>query len=300
MYETYWQLTQKPFEQSADPRFYYPGESHQAALLKLRYAVENCRGGALLAGAAGSGKTLVVNMLRKIVGESFTPLTHLVFPDMSTAELLAYLADELDGGRNKKGSELFSAFSDSASYGRQGKNSSDPFFSGSVSVQQSVRRIEHFLADNSQRGRHAVVVIDEAHLLENARTLEALRLLLNFEPGGKPGLTLILVGQPGVLPVLERMPQLEERLAVKCLLRPFSQQQTAEYVAHRLKVAGAVRPIFEPEALPQLHALTHGIARRINRLCDLALLIGFAEERQTLTAAHLEAVCQELVAVTPE
>ena len=89
-------------------------------------------------------------------------------------------------------------------------------------------------------------------------------------------------------------------MAVKCLLRPLSQQQTADYVTHRLKVAGAVRPIFDAEAMATLHTLTHGIARRINRLCDLALLIGFAEEQRTISATHLEAVCQELVAIVPE
>ncbi len=97
MYESYWQLRQRPFENNADPQFYYPGESHQAALLKLRYAVENRRGGALLAGASGSGKTLLTNMLRAVLGENFAPFVHLVFPQMATPELLAYLADELDG-----------------------------------------------------------------------------------------------------------------------------------------------------------------------------------------------------------
>jgi general secretion pathway protein A len=272
MYESYWQLNQKPFENAADPRFYYPGESHQAALLKLRYAIENRRGGALLAGVAGSGKTLVAHMLRRMLGETFSPWVHLVFPQMSTAELLSYLAGELDAA--PPGS--------------------------AAGVEQSVRRIEHFLGENTQRGRHAVVVIDEAHLVESPHTLETLRLLLNFERAGQPGLTLLLAGQTAILPTLERMPQLEERLAVKCLLRPLSERETADYVAHRLRVAGSVRTIFEPDALPTLHALTHGVARRINRLCDLALLIGFAEERPTITAAQFEAVCQELVAVVPE
>ena len=273
MYESHWQLRQKPFENSADPRFYWPGESHQAALLKLRYAIENRRGGALLAGSSGTGKTLLAGMLRQVLGEQFSPFIHLVFPQMSTAELLAYLAEELDG-------------SSAAANG--------------CGVDRSIRRIEQFLADNTRQGRHAVVVVDEAHLIDNARTLEALRLLLNFESSGQPGLTLLVVGQVGLLPTLERMPQLDERLAVKCLIRRFTEQETADYVAHRLKVAGATQPIFEPDSLPAIYRLTHGVARQINRLCDLALLIGFAEERRTLDAAQLEAVCQELVAVVPE
>jgi general secretion pathway protein A len=96
------------------------------------------------------------------------------------------------------------------------------------------------------------------------------------------------------------MPQLEERLGVKSLLRPFSETETADYVSHRLHVAGSNRKIFETDALPAVHRLTHGIARRINRLCDLALLIGYAEERRSITASQLEAVSDELVSVAPE
>ncbi len=273
MYESYWQLNQRPFENTADPRFYYPAESHQAALLKLRYAIENRRGAALLAGPSGSGKTLLTSMLPGVVGESFTPLIRVVFPQMPTDELLAYLADELEGNDR---------------------------IAHSPSVQISIRRIEKFLAGNHARGRHAIVVVDEAHLIDSARTFEALRLLLNFEPGGSPALTVLLVGEPAILPILDRLPQWEERLDVKCLLRPFSEPETAAYVEHRLRVAGATRPIIDADALPTLHILTQGIARRINRLCDLALLVGFAEERKMLDASHFESVCNELVTVAPE
>lgn len=272
MYETYWQLDEKPFETGADPRYYYPGPSHQAALLKLRYAVENCRGAALLAGPSGCGKTLIVGLLRQMLAPQYSPLVHLVFPQMSAAELVAYLAAELTGQLPD----------------RPG------------GVEESVRRIDRFLAENAGHGRRAVVVVDEAHLCEDAATLEAMRLLLNFQPGGQPGLTLLLSGQTGVLPILERMPQLEERLGVKCLLRAFSAEETAAYVEHRVKVAGGREPIFEPEALTALHQLTHGIPRRINRLCDLALLIGYAEGLRRISAAHLEAVQDELVTVAAD
>jgi general secretion pathway protein A len=273
MYESYWQLNDKPFGSCCDPRFYYPGESHQAALLKLRYAVENQRGAAVLAGPCGSGKTLVLGMLRTTLGEQFAPFVHLVFPQMSVDGLLAYLADELTG----------------------------PAESGPApSVPGSVRRIEQFLAENTGNGRHAVVAVDEAHLLDDGRTFEALRLLLNFERAGRPGLTLLLAGQSGILPQLDRIPQLEERLGVKCLLRPFTERETGEYVSHRLRVAGAVKTLFEPDAMPTLHRLTHGVPRQVNRLSDLALLIGYADQRRTISAAHLEAVSQELVTVVPE
>jgi len=272
MYEAYWKLSQKPFENCSDSRFYFPGESHQAALLKLRYAIENHRGGALLAGPPGSGKTLLVGMMRAMLGEPFSPFVHLAFPQMPTDQLLACLACELSGKDGQR----------------------------SLTVQQSVRRIERFLAENTEQGRHAVVVLDEAHLLDDNQTLEAIRLLMNFEPAGRPGWTLLLAGQPGILPILDRLPQLEERLGVKCLLRPFTAAETASYVNHRLQVAGARHAIFENESLAVLHQKTHGIARRINRLCDLALLIGFADQRATISPAQLDAIHQELIHVAPE
>ncbi|MGO9109385.1 MAG: ExeA family protein [Thermoguttaceae bacterium] len=271
MYESYWQLDQKPFENTADPQFYFPGETHEAALLKLRYAVENRRGGALLSGAAGTGKTFILSMLHQSLGENYVPFIHLVYPQMTPAELLAYLADEFDGGGNT-----------------------------GIAVHETIRRIQGALRENAEKGRHAVVVIDEAHLLENSQMLETLRMLLNFGPDGKTGMTLLLAGQPGILPLLDRTPQLEERLGVKCLLRPFTASETGQYITHRLQVAGAAQPIISEDAVPTLFELTRGIARQINRLGDLALLVGFAEEQQTLSAAHFEAVCRELVAVTPE
>ena len=273
MYESHWSLNRKPFDSGCDPEFYYPGESHQAALLKLRYAVENRCGAALLTGSSGIGKTLVVAMLREVLAESDTPVAEVVFPQMSTEELLAYLASKLRG--SAQGSVLPDA-------------------------RQSIQQIEEALAEAADRDESPVVVLDEAQLLADRRTLEAIRLLLNFEHAARPAMTLLLVGQPGILPTLDRMPSLEERLGVKCLLRPFNERETAEYVTHRLNAAGCDRTVFEPDALSALHELACGVPRRINRLADLALLIGYAEQCRTIDAARLESVSHELVAVVPE
>jgi general secretion pathway protein A len=241
--------------------------------LKLRYAVENQRGGAILAGPPGSGKTLLVGMLRSVLGPQCTPVVHLVFPQMPAEELLAYVAGELSG---------------------------DPSTSGTPALHQSVRQIEHSLASNVQRGQHAAIVVDEAHLIEDARTWETLRLLMNFECAGRQAFTLILVGQTAILPTLDRIPHFEERLAVKCLLRPFTQVETARYVGYRLQAAGGDPSIFDGEALSEIHRLTHGLPRQINRLGDLALVIGYAEQRKTLSASQLGSIHDELVAVVPE
>lgn len=270
MYEQHWQLQTRPFDDGADVRFYFPAESHQAALLKLRYAVENRRTAALLAGPCGVGKTLLLAMLRKALPERFAPVAHLVFPQMPAEDLLAYVAGELTG--NTPGS--------------------------AAPVAQTVHVIERFLVDNASRGRQAVVAVDEAHLIDDIRCWEALRLLLNCEYEGRPALTLLVIGKTGLLAMLERLHAMEERLAVKCLLRAFDRRETAHYVEHRLKAAGTSERIFGEAALDRLHELTHGIPRRINRLCDLALLVAFAEEQHEVTANHLESVHGELVAVS--
>jgi general secretion pathway protein A len=172
--------------------------------------------------------------------------------------------------------------------------------SNTTTIDESIRRLQHFLGENARRGQHAVVVIDEAHLLLECEALDTLRLLTNLEGAGKPALTLILVGQPQLLPALERLPGLEARLGVKCLLRPFNLEETVSYVTHRMTAAGANGEIFTSEALNILYELTGGNPRCINRLCDLALLIGYAEEQVRINAPQIEAVSNELVAVVPE
>jgi general secretion pathway protein A len=287
MYEAYWQLARKPFEPTSEQNDYYPSETHQGAMLKLRYAVENRRGAALLVGPGGTGKTMLVSTLGRSLPANFAPFVHLVFPQLSPAELVRYLADELAAPSNFAG--LVSA--------AQSTGSAIKSEQCEVGLDFTIRRIQKFLAENTRQGKHAVIAVDEAQLLASSDTLETIRLLLNFESGGKPGLTLLLIGQGSLLPTLSRMPGLDERFGVKTLLRPLTQDETASYIMHRLRAAGATRTIFEPLALETIHALTHGIPRQINRLCDLALLIGFAEELPTLSATHVEAVCDELVAV---
>lgn len=267
MYQNYWQLLHKPFESSVDPQYYYPSEGHQVALLKLRYAIENRQGAALLVGGGGTGKSLLLELLRKHLPENCGPLVRLVFPQMPAVDLLTYLADELGAPAPQNARHT---------------------------IEECVRRLQRFLADNADGGRHAVVAIDEAHLVDDRRSLEALRLLLNFETECRPQLTFLLVGQPSLITTVERVPQLADRLAARCLLKPLSQEETLSYVSHRLSAAGASRPIFDTPALEAMHELSHGNPRRINRLADLALLVGFADELPAITRSQVEAVSEEL------
>jgi general secretion pathway protein A len=268
MYLDYWQLATKPFEPAADRAAYFSNEVHEGALLKLRYAVENRRGAILLAGPAGVGKTMLVQLLRAELADEYKPQVHLVFPQMSSRDLLVYLAEQL------------------------GAPPADP---PRHTVEESVRRLEFLLSHNAQQGRHALITIDEAHLLEDCGALETLRLLLNFEVAGQPTITLLLVGQMNLVSAAARLPSLDERLAVKALVRGFTAEETAQYVAHRLEAAGAAREIFTPDAVEAMHYLARGIARQINRLGDLALVVGFADRLPRITADQIESVSEELV-----
>jgi general secretion pathway protein A len=273
MYCEYWQLSAKPFEPGADRLTYFPCEAHEGAMMKLRYAAENQRGAMMLAGPPGVGKTMLVHLLREELRESLVPQVHLVFPQMSSRDLLVYLAEQL------------------------GAPPADP---PRHTIDESVRRLEFLLGQNAKQGRHALVAIDEAHLLEDCGALETLRLLLNFEQAGRPVLTLVLIGQMGLVSAVGRLPGLDERIAVKAILRGLAPEETAAYVRHRLEAAGATREIFTHDAIEALHYLSHGSPRQINRLADLALVVGYADRLPQLTAHQIEAVSEELVTLAVE
>lgn len=275
MYERYWQLERSPFADDVELSGFYRSETHQATLLKLRYLIENRKGAGLLAGGTGTGKTFVLQVLDRQLGEPCGPFVHLVYPQMSAAELLAYLAVELGAADPNSGR-------------------------APAGLDQTVREIEQRLRRYNEQGRHPVIVVDEAHLIEDLRVFQALRLLLNFQPGAGCRFSLILAGQSDLFNTVRRLGQLDERVAVKCLLRPLTLDETVGYVSCRLEAAGAPRPIFDPAAIEPLHALSGGVPRRINRLCDLALLVGFADESTTISAEQVEAVAEDLLAAVPD
>ncbi|MEX2138576.1 MAG: AAA family ATPase [Pirellulales bacterium] len=268
MYESYWGLKVRPFDRRADAAFYYPAENQHAALVKLRYAFEH-GSAAALAGAAGTGKTLLLDLLAGQLESQGRIFVRLAFPLLSPAEMLGYLADELAGEESPS------------------VNSTPP-------IDQSLRRMEGSLTKLAAQNKRLVVVIDEAHAIDDLRTWEALRLLMNLETANQPPPIVVLVGQTSLLQMLSRMPSLEERLSAKCLLPAFSAEETAAYIVHRLQAAGAGREIFNGSAMEAVHALGQGVPRRINRLCDLALLVGYAEERQTIATEQIEAVAEDL------
>ncbi len=274
MYEAHWKLQQCPFEGSPDTAYFYESETHQAALLKLRYLVENRKGGGLLIGGGGYGKSFLLQVLAADLGEQSGPVIPVLFPQMTAAEMLAYIAAEL-GGTLNLGQEP-------------------------PSVDRTIRQIQETLTAFAKREQHPVIAIEEAHLIDDPQVFQALRLLLNFQPLHGGAFTLILSGQRDLLSRIRRLPQLEERLTVKCLLRPLSYEETLGYVAHRLHVAGVDQSPFEPSAFDTLYELSGGIPRRINRLCDLALLVGYADNLKSISSDHLESVSEEIAAVMPD
>jgi len=272
MYTQHWKLSSRPFENRCDSHFYYPAELHQAALLKLHYTIENRRAAALVCGPTGVGKSFLIHELRRQLSEPFRGLTNLVFPALGEAEWLNYLVDAFDSA--KSGS--------------------------STGAAHALSRFERALVQRVDAGTHPTIVVDEAQLLEQYNLLEPLRLLLNVaadRASGEAAWTLVLVGQEMTLAHVERYRALDERLAVKCFVGNMKPEETEAYIQHRLRAAhGDAAQIFDSEAIEAIECLSQGVPRRINRLCDLALMIGFAEELPRITADVIDSVHADLAA----
>ena len=243
MYEAHFGLERRPFGASVDPSAYVAVPSRDAVLRRVRYGLEQSQGPALLFGPPGTGKTLLARVLARDLGG---PSAHVTFPAMPAPELLAFLAEELGAPASVDGS-----------------------------LSSSVRRLRAHLQATTARGERPLLVVDEAHLIDDPATFEALRLLLNFASQGPPDLSLLLVGGADVL--LRIPPALLDRLSARCLLGPLSESESAAYVQGRLANAGASGAMFDAEAVASLHRAADGLPRRLNRLADLALLIAYAE-----------------------
>jgi len=271
MYENHWGLTRRPFENWGEETSYYPAEVHQTAMLKLRYGLEGRRAVMLIAGDSGMGKSMVAERLLDQTSDDLRPATRIAYPRLSSEQLLGYVADKITGTP---------------------ADANEP-------PRLTLARLETFLRKNTDAGRHAVVVIDEAHLLAAGEPLETLRLLLNlgeYRGTGEAALSLILVGQPTLISLVEKNRAFDERVSVKCLLHRFDAEQTAGYLQHRIRVAGGQSDqVFTPQAVEALHVRSGGVPRRINRLADLALMVGFAEELTIVDAAQIDGVHRELV-----
>jgi type II secretory pathway predicted ATPase ExeA len=243
VYEAHFGLGRQPFSETVNPSAYIALPSHDAALRRLRYALEHGQGPAVLFGPAGSGKTLLA---RRLASEPSATAVHLTFPALSAAELLAHLAEEFGGP-------------------------SDP----SRPLYLTLKQLRSQLAALAAGANRPLLVVDDAHLIGSVATFDAMRLLLNFASNGPPDLSLLFIGGAELL--LDMPHGLADRLVARCLVGPLTEAEASAYVLGRLAAAGAKYALFTEPALASLHRAADGLPRRLNHLADLALLIAFSQ-----------------------
>ena len=266
MYVQHWNLDSPPFDNNIDPAFFFRSRTHHAAVLKLRYLLESNKGVGLLCGDTGTGKTTVARLLIGELDARFTPVIHVHYPFMNATELVAYLAAELGGD--------------------------EAALQGDTRLDFTLRQFESRLTYHSQSGRHPLILVDEAHLIEDQQVLQAIQLLLNYRHDAP--FTVLLVGQTSLLSRVNRLTELDERMGVRSLILPLSREETADYLTHRLAVAGVTATVFEPDAVDEIHDLSGGVPRRINRIADLSLLVGYADGLTALTGNEVATVADEI------
>ncbi len=266
MYESYWGFESRPFDSQFTAESYYPSETHQAALLQMRYGIESQRRGILLTGESGLGKSMLAHAAQGLLGEQLNRIMIVKHPQLPADQIAHGIARQCD---------------------------SESMFSDSATLESSLQRIETCLCAEPELKR-SLLVVEDAHQIESEATWRLLRSVINLNDfGGK--LSLLLVGQTEILTELAKRRDFEQRIDVKCLLRPFSLEDTMGFVSHRLQMVGADREIFDDFAIEQLHLHGGGIPRRINRLADLALVVGFADELKQIDASRIEAVSRQLL-----
>lgn len=267
MYESFWKLSGKPFSHRSETAQLYRSKSHHAALLRLKYGLENFPGPGLVIGLSGTGKSTLARTFATENTE-FRPFAHVVFPALGCDDLLRLIAGELCGNVAPDGA-------------------------GTDAV---LRQIQHSLKQYSEKGQQPLLCIDDAHLLSDDALQFVVQPLLNMsESDTSTRMSILLLGLPTLSSRLRKVGELSERIAVTTPLSGFTAAETADYVTTAIKRVNGRDDIFSPEALNRLFEITAGNPRRINRLCDMALLVGYAEQLSQITESHIDAVGAELL-----
>ena len=271
MYAAYFGLKQEPFSIAPDPRLLFMSEQHREALAHLLYGVQGGGGFVLLTGEIGTGKTTVCRSFLEQVPEHVN-LAYIFNPKLTVRELLRSICDEF-GVPHK------------------------PTVPGGVeTVKDYIDPLNASLLAAHAAGRNTVLIIDEAQNL-SADVLEQLRLLTNLETSERKLLQIILIGQPELRAMVAKpsMEQLAQRVIARFHLGALSPQETQQYIAHRLAVAGLTGPLpFDRGALRRVHALSHGVPRRINLLSDRALLGAYAAGARQVNRAIVNRAAREV------
>jgi len=267
MYCAHFGLREKPFSLSPDPRYFFLSQSHREALAHLLYGIEQGEGFIAIIGEVGTGKTTLCRALIQRLGQA-TEIAFLWNPELSGLDLLRAISHE------------FGLPSEGRSLGQ---------------LQEQLNR---FLLEKRREERRVLLVIDEAQNLSD-QTLEQIRLLSNLETDRFKLLQIVLLGQPELEVRLGRpeLRQLRQRIGVWWRLAPLSQQETGEYVAHRLRIAsgGQSAGLFASAALREVYRRSGGIPRLVNAICDRALLVSYAEEAPRVELAAARKAAQERV-----
>ncbi|MDP8206753.1 MAG: AAA family ATPase [Candidatus Electryonea clarkiae] len=245
MYLDYWEIKEKPFENTPDPRFFFQSKQHREALMRILYAVHEAKGAALLTGEYGCGKTTLIRTVINELDQHLFPVVLLTNPRWGADEMLQEILYQFgtDKPPDKK--------------------------------TEILRLINDQLFNYVREGKHTVLFVDEAQIIEDPMTLEELRLLLNFQLNDRFMLTLVISGQPELRDRMRQLPQFVQRIAVKYHLVALSFEETSEYIEYRLALAGNLREtVFTENAIADIFSYTGGTPRKINNLCDLALAIG--------------------------
>ena len=265
MYAEFYGLLRPPFEMTPDPSFLYLGETHREGLATLIYGVQAGKGFVLLTGEVGTGKTTLLHALLAQLDTSTTS-AFLFNPRLEPLDFFLVLFDEfgIDKVCHTKAEYLLA--------------------------------LNHFLIERLERNQTTLLIIDEAQNL-SAEMLEEVRLLSNLETPTKKLLQIMLVGQPELNELLARpeLRQLRQRIVLRHHLRPFDPQELDEYIAERLALAGYTgKGIFKRSARREIFAVTGGVPRLVNVVCDGSMLLGYAREQAVIGPDLIREVANDL------
>ncbi len=252
MYEQYWGLKEKPFENTPDPKFFYASSQHEEALARMLYTVRETKGAGLLTGIYGCGKTLLSRALLKELQKDIYKVAIISNPKLNEVELLRMIAYNL-------------GYSDV------------PTSKADVLI-----KLENIFKENLMDGKKTVLIIDEAHAIDDYNIFEEIRLLLNYQLEDKFLVTILLLGQPELKEKIENIKQLNQRIAMRYHLKPLSKEETSAYIEHRLNVVQSKINPFLEDAIEIIYQHSGGIPRRINHICDIALLTGMGAKVKTI------------------
>jgi general secretion pathway protein A len=270
MYAPFFGLKQEPFSIAPDPRYLFMSERHREALAHLLYGLGGGGGFVLLSGEIGAGKTTVCRCFLEQIPRRCN-VAYIFNPKLTVEELLKSICDEFHIPVQHQGD-------------------------GAPTVKDYLDPLNEFLLRTHAVGQNNVLIIDEAQNL-SADVLEQLRLLTNLETNERKLLQIVLIGQPELRTMLARpeLEQLAQRVIARFHLEALSAAETAQYVRHRLAVAGMTTAIpFDRRALSRIHRLSRGVPRRINLLCDRALLGAYAEGKTSVARRIVDKAAHEV------